>query len=399
MKILVIHNAYQQGGGEDVVAAGERALLRAYGHEVISYCRSNDELKGISRTSTLVMAAETVWSFSGHAALQEIVKRERPEVAHFHNTFPLISPSAYYACGEAGVPVVQTLHNYRLICPGATLLRDGQVCKECLGRVVPWPGVLHGCYRGSRSATFATAAMLTTHRLMSTWRHKVNRYIALTEFARVKFIEGGLPPERIAVKPNFVDCSATSEVKPRDYALFVGRLSADKGPLLLPEAWQRLQTDIPLRIAGDGPLRQLLRAALQQHALAFNVKEMGQCSAEEVHALMEGARFLLMPSIWYECFPMTVLEAYHCGVPVIASRIGSLAEIVHDGITGLHFTPGDADDLAAKVEWAWSNPDAMEEMGRAAMREYEAKYTAERNHEALMRIYEVARGVAGESRG
>lgn len=390
MKILVVHNAYQHHGGEDIVAAAEPALLRDRGHELISYRRSNDELKGKKGIGALTMAADTVWSFSSRTALREILENQRPDVAHFHNTFPLISPSVYYACAEAGVPVVQTLHNYRLLCPGATFLRDGKVCEECLGRVVPWPGVVHGCYRESRPATLATAAMLSVHRAMGTWQNKVSVYIALTEFARKQFIEGGLPPDRVLVKSNFVvDCPEPQSFG-GDYAVFVGRLSAEKGPRLLPVAWQALQSRIPLRIVGDGPLSKPLSEEVERNNLSSRIELMGRRTPEEVGRVMARARFLVMPSVWYEGFPMIVVEAYACGVPVIASRIGSLAEIVEDGRTGLHFTSGDAGDLAAKVEWAWTHPREMEEMGRAARREYEAKYTAEQNYAALMRIYETA---------
>jgi glycosyltransferase involved in cell wall biosynthesis len=391
MKILVAHNAYQQRGGEDIVVAAEPALLRARGHEVVSYRRSNDDLKSRNEIGALAVAAETLWSFSSLAALREILKTERPDVAHFHNTFPLISPSAYYACAEAGVPVVQTLHNYRLLCPGATFLRDGKVCEECLGRAVPWPGVVHGCYRGSRPATLATAAMLSVHRAMGTWRNKVNLYVALTEFARKKFIEGGLPADRIVVKSNFIANRPARQAIGGDYALFAGRLSDEKGPQLLPVAWQALRTKTPLRVVGDGPLLKPLCEDVERHGLSSLIELMGRRTADEVASAIAGARFLVMPSIWYEGFPMTVVEAYACGVPVIASRIGSLGEIVQDGLTGLHFNPGDAMDFAAKVEWAWTHPKEMDEMGRAARREYEAKYTAEQNYEVLMRIYEIAR--------
>jgi glycosyltransferase involved in cell wall biosynthesis len=391
MKILVVHNAYQQHGGEDIVVAAEPALLRDRGHEVISYRRSNDELKGRKGIGALGMAADTVWSFSSRTALREILENERPDVAHFHNTFPLISPSVYYACAEAGVPVVQTLHNYRLLCPGATFLRDGKVCEECLGRAVPWPGVVHGCYRGSRPATLATAAMLSLHRAMGTWQNKVNLYIALTEFAREKFIAGGLPGDRIVVKSNFVADRPVRQPCSGGYALFVGRLSTEKGPQLLLSAWKGIETRIPLRIVGDGALSKPLGEEVERNNLSSRIELMGRRTPEEVGRVVARARFLVMPSVWYEGFPMTVVEAYACGVPVIASRIGSLAEIVEDGRTGLHFTAGDAADLAAKVEWAWTHPKQMEEMGRAARREYEAKYTAERNYEALMRIYETAR--------
>ena len=390
MRILGIHNRYQQSGGEDAVFAAEARLLECHGHEMFLHTRSNDELRKQGLLAQVASGAGTIWSISSGRSIGELLCKHRPDVAHFHNTFPLISPSAYYACAEAGVPVVQTLHNYRLLCPGATFLRDGKVCEECLGRAVPWPSVVHGCYRDSRPATLATAAMLSVHRAMGTWQNKVTLYIALTEFSRKKFIEGGLPADRIVVKSNFIANRPAPASTSRDYALFVGRLSTEKGAQLFPVAWQALHTKASLQVVGDGPLLKPIREDVERNGLSPLIELMGRRTADEVAAAMAGARFLVMPSIWYEGFPMTVVEAYACGVPVIASRIGSLAEIVLDGVTGLHFNPGDAMDLAAKVEWAWTHPKEMEEMGRAARREYEAKYTAEQNYEMLMRIYKIA---------
>ncbi len=385
MKILTIHNLYQHQGGEEAVHAEEMRLLESHGHAVIRYARDNDELKGRSGLGVLAAAGQTVWSFSSYGAVHEILKKEKPDLAHFHNTFPLISPSAYYACAEAGVPVVQTLHNYRLLCPAASFLRDGKVCESCLGRAIPWPGVVHACYRGSRPATLATAAMLSVHRALGTWRNKVDVYIALSEFARAKFIEGGLPADRIAVKPNFVSWEPAPKLTPGQHALYVGRLSEEKGVHVLFSAWKKLTGGVPLIIAGDGPLLDETRSEV---AAGLNqVSVLGRVPPPEVARWMNGARFLVLPSVCFENFPVTIAEAFACALPVIASRLGSMAEIVHDGVTGLHFEPGNAADLAAKVDWAWNHPDAMAVMGRAARREYEAKYTPESNYQMLMDIY------------
>jgi glycosyltransferase involved in cell wall biosynthesis len=385
VKILVVHNAYQQRGGEDAVVAAEVRLLEANGHAVVRYERYNDELRGRSALGEIAAGMETVWSSRSFRELRELIGQDRPAVAHFHNTFPLISPSAYYACAQAGVPVVQTLHNYRLLCPAAKFLRRGEVCEACLGRNA-WPGVMYGCYRGSRAATAATAAMLAVHRGMGSWQTKVDAYIALSEFTRRKFIEGGLPAERIVVKPNFVAGDWAPKTQLGDYVLFVGRLSEEKGPQLLLSAWRGMDTQIPLRIAGDGPLLEELSRAIRDSSLA-RIELIGRCTADEVRALMQGARFLIFPSIWYEGFPMTIVEAFACGLPVIASQLGSMAEIVQHGVTGLHFKPGAAADLAAKVEWAWNHPEDMARMGRAARVEYETKYQPLTNYEKLMDIY------------
>ena len=338
--------------------------------------------------SRAALASGTTWSRPTRYHLLEMLRDARPNVAHFHNTFPLISPSAYSACREVRVPVVQTLHNYRLLCPAATFFRDGHVCEECLGKTPPWPGVMHGCYRGSRSQTAVVAAMLTTHRCLQTWKKQVDMYIALTEFSRRKFIEGGIPSDKIVFKPNFVhpDPGAT-ESKGR-YALFVGRLSREKGLLTLLRAWQYLKK-IPLKIAGDGPLMGEVQGFVRKQKLS-NVELLGWCTREEVLRLMKGALFLVFPSEWYEGFALTIVEAFACGVPVIASRMGAMAEIVEDDRTGLHFTPEDPEDLAAKFEWAWAHPKQMMVMGREARAQYKQKYSAERNYQRLMEIYQMA---------
>jgi glycosyltransferase involved in cell wall biosynthesis len=423
---LHFHNLYQQPGGEDGVMRAERELLARNGHRAVGYVRDNDEIAGHNLWQKATLGLRTVWARDSYQEIRALIASERPDIAHFHNTFPLISPAAYYACREAGVPVVQTLHNYRLLCPAATFQRDGRVCEECLGRS-PWRGVWHGCYRDSRAATAATALMLSVHRWLGTWSKMVDCYIALTQFARAKFIEGGLPAEKIVVKPNFVypDPMAVAAMSPSpnspggqrpplqadagqrpalrgdgdhrsplQYALFVGRLSPEKGVRTLLRAWQRLGNRIPLQVVGDGPLRAELEACASRHGLS-NVLFHGQRTTDYVLAALHSACALVFPSEWYETFGRVAIEAFACGVPVIASRLGAMQEIVEDGRTGLHFTPGDADDLAAKVEWAWTHPNEMQAMGHAARAEYEAKYTAERNYQMLMEIYQRVPGTRG----
>jgi len=389
VKILVIHNEYQQRGGEDAVLQAEARLLGEHGHTVVRYQRNNSELREWGGFSSLRAGFEAVWASRSYREVAALIAEERPQVAHFHNTLPLISPAAYYACAEAGVPVVQTLHNYRLLCPSATFLRDGTVCEACLGRSVPWPGVVHACYRDSRAATAAVTSMLAIHRAMGTWRQKVSVYVALTEFARRKFLEGGVPAERVVVKPNVMVRDPGAKKEMGEYALFVGRLSEEKGPQVLLNAWARLAGRVPLKIAGDGPLRVELARRIEAKGLN-GVDLLGGVSSEQLVGFLHNARFLVFPSVWYEGFPITIAEAFACGVPVLASRLGSMAEIVEDGKTGLHFTAGDDADLAAKVEWAWMNPEQMQKMGREARAEYEAKYTAGRGLENLMSVYRQA---------
>lgn len=371
-RVLVVHNAYQHRGGEDAVVESEIALLRSHGHEVETWFRSNDDVAGMS---SLSLARTTLWSDRTQQELGERIRSFRPDVIHAHNTFPLISPSLYWAAARAGVPVVQTLHNFRLMCLNGLFLREGKVCEDCMGQL-PWRGVARACYRGSHAASTALAGMLTLHRGLGTYRNKVARYIALNEFCRGKFIEGGLPAERVVVKPNFVDFDLPEPVA-RAGLLFVGRLSVEKGVGTLAQA-MTLLPDVKLRVAGDGP----------EAGLLAGVTRLGSQPGEAVRREMNRAVALVVPSICYENFPRTIAEAFACGLPVIASRIGALADIVRDGETGLLFEPGDPCDLAAKAAWALAHPEQMAAMGRNARTQYEAKFSAEVNYRRLMEIYD-----------
>ena len=380
MRILLVHNTYQQAGGEDTVAAAEMALLRNFGHEVHLHTVSNDKIQ--SFWTKVVTSWRTPYSLWGLKEITGVINETQPEVVHVHNFFPLLTPSIYDACRDAGVPVVQTLHNYRTICAGALLLREGKPCEDCINGS-PYQAVLHGCYRNSRLGSLAVARMIDRHRRRGTWAEKVDRFIALTDFARNKFLEAGFPAERIVVKPNFIEKAnlEAADGRQRSGALFVGRLSEEKGIRTLFKAWESL--DFPLRIVGDGPLMNRVREQASGTIAVLGNKERKQVNEEMVHAA-----FLVMSSEWYEGCPMVLLEAFSQGLPVITSRLGSMAEIVEDGVTGLHFNPGDAEDLVRKVRWATEHPEEIRRMGQNALRVYEEKYTPETNYRCLMTIYE-----------
>jgi glycosyltransferase involved in cell wall biosynthesis len=380
MKILACHNFYQQPGGEDQVFADETALLESYGHRVVRYTVHNDAVNAAGR---LALLGKTIWNRSTAREIAAIVRRERADIVHFHNTFPLISPAAYYAARRAGAAVVQTLHNYRLLCPGAMFLRDGAVCESCLGRA-PIAAVVHKCYRGSRAASAATAAMLMSHRILATYRHRVDAYIALTEFGRRKFIVGGLPAEKIVVKPNFVAPDPGIGDGRGKRAVFVGRLAPGKGLETLLEAWTKHAPGMPLTVIGDGPLAGAVREAV---GAGSGVQWLGRRPSHEVYDLMGSAAVLVMPSVWYEGLPKTLIESFAKGTPVIASRLGALAETVMHGTTGLHFAPGDAADLARQVRFAAANAEELANMRIACRHEFERRYTAEQNYRLLHEIY------------
>jgi glycosyltransferase involved in cell wall biosynthesis len=282
---------------------------------------------------------------------------------------------------------VQTLHNYRLLCPAATFLRNGHVCEACVPHGL-WRSVFHGCYRDSRIQTTPVAFMLWTHRLLGTWTRQVNRYIALTSFCRHKFIEGGLPAERIVVKPNFLAKPPEPCFEHDGFAVFIGRLTPEKDVYTLLAAWRALG-DVPLKVIGDGALRADLTTVADRGGLQ-TVEFLGFQPFQSCMNYLRRARFLVLSSIWYEAFPMTILEAYAAGKPVIAPRLGSMVELVQEGKTGLLFEPGNPDDLAKKVRWMVENEQAAREMGQRARATLEARYTPERNYELLMQIYDQA---------
>lgn len=384
MEIVVAHNHYQLPGGEDESYHSEVRMLREAGHEVVLFTEHNDRVKVLGHMRT---AMRTIWSAESYRQMRQMLRAGQADILHIQNFFPLISPSVYYAGRAEGVPIIQTLRNYRLLCPNAQFFREGQVCEHCMGKTLPWPGIAHSCYRGSRTATAAVTAMITAHRLVGTWIEMVDLYVTLTEFARKKFVEGGLPAEKIVVKPNFVHPDPGVGEHRGGYALFVGRLSAEKGTATLLNAWERTGGCGRLRIVGDGPMREQIQRAAERIA---GVEYLGRRTVEEVYALMAEAEVLIFPSEWYETFGRVAVEAFAKGTPVIAANIGAIAELVQHGRTGLLFRPGDGADLAAALEWAWGHPRELARMGREARREYEAKYTAESNYRALMEIYELA---------
>jgi glycosyltransferase involved in cell wall biosynthesis len=380
MRILLVHDFYQQPGGEDAVVRHEMALLQSKGHEVVLFSVHNDDIKGILRKAvTAVLAVYNPWA---RRRLTAALAKTRPDIVHVHNFFPQLSPSVFDACRAAGIPSLMTLHNFRILCPTSFLYHDTHLRERSLRHSCFWT-VKQRVYRRSYIGTFFVACMVEFHKRIGTWRNKVDRFIALTDFAKQKFIEGGLPPDRISVKGNFISAPrATEEMGDRRRgALFVGRLSEEKGLTTLIDAWKGI--DYPLRIVGDGPLREFCEKAQSEHVAC-----LGRLSPEQVFDEMARAAFLVLPSVWYEMFPLSLAEALAAGLPVIASRLGGLSEMIEDKRTGLIFAAADAADLADKVRWAVAHPGRMREMGRSARAVYENRYTPEANYVDLITIYD-----------
>lgn len=375
MKILIVHNSYRLAGGEDSVVASETELLRDHGHFVTYYCRNNEE---VSRKN-LAVGLAALWSIKSYCEVKSALDESGAEIVHVHNTFPLISPSIFWAAQSRGIPVVQTLHNFRTMCIQAMLRRDGSVCEDCIGRST-WRGVSHRCYRNSLPESAVAAASLEFNRLIGS-DSRVTLYIALNQFCRSLYTRGGIPEERIRVKPNFVAPPHETSFVKRSGGLYVGRLSEEKGVSILARAL--VKSSVPVNIVGDGPLKSEFTTISQ-------AKMEGWLDAPGVSQCMRKASYLILPSVWYEAFPRVLVESFAHGLPIIASRIGALAELIEEGETGLLFSPGSATELAECLNWAECNPEAMVEMGLRAQNRYKSLYSPSVNYEQLMKIYREA---------
>jgi len=390
MKVLIVHNRYQQRGGEDAVVEAEARLLAANGIEVERLDVDNDSIHGVGGK---IQASLNL--FDGSSAVNRKVSaaldRFRPDVVHVHNWFPTLSPSIFGKCRRAEIPVVHTLHNYRLLCAGATLFRDGQVCQDCIGSTLRFAGVQHKCYRGSTvGSAVATTAMLAQW-AAGTWHRSVDQFIALSEFARTKLIQGGLSADKITVKPNFVDPAPEPGPGDEGYLLYAGRLTEEKGLRVLLACWKS-GPDLPLlRIAGTGPLQDEVQEAA---ASLGNVEWLGGMSSDETVQLMRRAKATLCPSLWYEGMPRVTVESLAVGTPVVASRIGCYPEMIADGESGVLFPAGDVSGLLSRLRGLEAR-DGYVEMRAHARRRFNEKYTGERNIALMLDIY---RGVMAAER-
>ena len=437
MKVIQVHNYYQQAGGEDAVVKAEHDLLIEKGDEVVPYYKDNQAL-GTGVWELAKASLTTIWNWQTYREFRELLRSEKPDVVHCHNTFPLISPSIYWACAKEGIPVVQTLHNYRLLCLNAFLFREtklgdksisrGEICEKCLTKNFKYPGINYGCYRNSRAGSLIVALMLLFHKLIGTWSRKVTAYIALTDFQKQKMIEGGLPGDKIWVKPNFLQRTEdwgqktdegnqqsiingqqsdfrglSSDVRSliagqTPFALFVGRLSPEKGCDVLLKAWARFQQTwrrehggvvsdtFQLLIVGDGPEREKLEKLSVKLKMTSSVKFVGKQPKCKIMGLMREGCFLVLPSLWYEGFPMTIVEAFSCGLPVIAANHGGMKSVIKEGRTGLLFNSGDPLNLSETLDKAFNNTK-LRELGKCALDEYEMYYSEDANRDLLLGLY------------
>ena len=385
MKILVIHNRYRERTGEDSVFDREVKLLLSYGHTVHTWIVDNQAIQVNNAYRKLSLAVKTVWAGNSFREIFSNIIELKPDIVHVHNTLPLLSPTVFHACYKAHVPVVHTLHNYRLICPANTLFRDGNICEDCVdGSLLN--SVIHSCYRDSRSQTATVAAMLQFHRACGTWKNKVSGYIALSEFQRAKLDHIGVPTDNIYIKPNFIEgkLKSKSSHKFGSYYLFVGRLIDEKGIQLLIEGYTSTSTKYPLIIMGPGYLEKIVVKAAASNPL---IRYLGTQPKSEVLNWMENAIALLFPSVWYECSPMTILEAFSCSLPVVSSNIGAITDMVKHQKTGYVFSPASSQALTRAIQWIEQNSEIWLAMKRDLFQHINPVYFQAANYERLIEIY------------
>ena len=392
MKILLVHNFYGSSApsGENTAYRAELALLRSKDHNVEEYTRTSDEIRAQGFWGRVRGAMATPWNPFERRAVKSVVDRIRPEVAHVHNVFPLLSPSIFYAFKEARVPVVLTLHNYRLACPAATAVRDDQPCLLCLEKRSVCPAMRFGCYRHSRMATVPVAAMIALHRMLKTWERCVDAFIVLTEFQRKIITAYGIPERRLFVKPHFTSTTPTPLPweQREDKVVFVGRLYEAKGVHLLLKIWQAWGATAPrLEIIGDGPMMSRLQSMQKNLLLSEKVVFRGNLPHETALAAMATAKLLVLPSLCPEGFPMVVTEAFARGIPIAASRIGSLQTLIDDKRTGILFSPGAEKEMLQAISQLWKLSNTLRDYGAAARADAIEKYGPAENHDRLMAIY------------
>jgi glycosyltransferase involved in cell wall biosynthesis len=388
MKVLQLHNLYRVAGGEDAVVYRERMLLQQHGHQVIALERSNGETDHWPAWQRARMLPDTFFSIASYRMIREICRRERPDVAHVHNVFFLLSPAVIYALDHENVPIIQTCHNFRFLCANAIFYTGGSLCERCI-RGNYFHAAAHRCYHDSRAQSLALAASLAWHRYAGHWWNRIDAFIALSLFSRRKLIEGGLPEERTFLKPHFLDSNVAPPSVNGDYAVVMGRLHPEKDVQTAVEAFQHLP-DQRLLVLGEGPLMEPLKARAQQLGLR-NVEFRGFIGGAARFEILRQAKLLVLPSRVYENFSVSVLEAYAMGKPVVASRIGAIAEMVIENETGLLFEPGHPADLAQKIRQLIGQPERIIELGRAARAHFERHFTAATNYRQLMDIYDFAR--------
>lgn len=376
--VLLVHNYYQIPGGEDTVVENEKKMLEKHGHRVILYSRHNSEIKKMNIFRKMCLPFTTVFNFRTFIDVIKLIKKENIEIVHVHNTLNLISPAVYYAAIVSKVPVVQTVHNFRLLCPAATFYRDGNICEDCVTNGLKC-AVKNACYRNSRIQTLICVLNTYIHRLSGVYK-KIN-YICLTEFNKDKLmLLQGLDSQRIFVKPNFT-YSVNNEQTASDTYLYMGRIETIKGVRVILEAFSKMP-DKELLLAGDGTEFKVLK---EKFEFFRNIKFLGYLNRESLNAVLKRTKAVVVASQWYETFGMIVIEAFAAKIPVIVGNLGNAASLVNEGVNGYKFQYDSVNDLIATID-RFENSD-IESMRMNAYRTYQEKYSEDINYEILNEIY------------
>ncbi len=385
MRVLIIHNYYQSSGGERVAVEAQINLLKRHGHQVVLYARDNKEIQSYNLTQKVAFVPNTIFSRKTNIELTTLVQKTRPDIIHVHNVFPLISPSVYSAMRDVGIPIVQTLHNFRFLCPNGLFFINGRNCERCkYGNTIH--SIPRRCYRESYVLSALYAMSIGSHRHFGTFK-SIDRFIALTEFAAEKIIESGIAPRaKISILGNFIQIPPIRIVEKRKpYVVYLGRLSSEKGIDVLIGAMDGL-SDIELKIAGNGPQLKSLSELAEKRKLG-HVHFIGYVEGKKKLKLLSEAQAIIVPSVCYENFPYTVLESMAIGTPIIASNIGGLSTIIEDHKSGLLFDVSDSDALRKLISYLRDNPSQIVEMGHYARSVVETNYTETPHYDRLMQIY------------
>jgi glycosyltransferase involved in cell wall biosynthesis len=391
MRILLVHNRYRSGApsGENRVVDQESKALAALGHEVIPFGRSSDEIGQWSLAKKASLPARTVWSRETHRELKAALREHEPEVVHVHNTFPLLSDAVLYACRDARVPVVATVHNYRLACSNGSFFRDGAVCHDC-NRGLTVRAVVHGCYRDSPAATAPLTLAKRVHR--QAWESLISAYVFISKSQRDLHAELGFPSNRVFVRYNLIPRQGRLQAARTPTVVYAGRLHEAKGARLLMAGWDCYigksgEPGLKLVIAGGGPLEDEMAAWA---SVRPSVEMTGTVSSDRCAELIARARAVVVPSVWEEPFGLVAVEAMAAGVPPIAAGHGSFPELITPGVDGVLFTPGDPDALALAIADVERNPGQYETYGDQARKTYEQRFDPQRSVEELLEIYRFA---------
>ncbi len=382
MKILLIHNSYQQRGGEDATFESEYNLLSKGGNDVEKLLFDNKSINSLS--DKISAGIKNVFNPDSAKIIEEKIISFQPQIIHIHNFFPLVSPSVFFIAKKYKVPIVITIQNYRLICSGALLYRNGKICEDCVNKTIPLAGIIHKCYRNSAVQTAAVTFMTSFHKIAGTWKNKVGKYITVAEFGRDKILNSslGLSEDQVVVKPNSVEDFGDGDNNREDYFVYIGRIIEDKGIETLLESLNHF--DYKIKIIGDGPLRGRIEDAALNNK---NIEYLGFRDKQFIINTLKKAKGLIFPTLWYEGLPVTVIESFSTGTPVIGSNIGAVKLQITDNYNGFHFSPGDAKDLASRIKYLSDNEQDLKQLYVNARNTYLEKYTPEKNYEQLINIY------------